>query len=367
MRRDHTLPLRRPRRRTRHAVGALAALALSGATAAGQVRVPLPGDPLPGLTPAEFEEFRIGLDDFLEVETADEGLGPAYNGTSCGACHSVPAVGGTGSVAEVRAARRGPAGEFVPLDPSGESLFQLFSVPGHACQPAIPPDATVVARRVPIPLFGAGLVEAILDETILALEDPVDRDRDGVSGRATIVIDVATGAPRVGRFGWKAQHATLITFGADAYRNEMGITNDLFPLELALGVPPERMRVCDRIPDPEDVRDPRTGGAVSTTSPASCGTSRRSAGASSTTPSGPANTCSPRPAAPRVTCRSSRRDPARAQPCTDDRCRFSPTYSYTTSARVMASAREPPRPGRSGRRPCGGSASAVRCSTTARR
>ena len=259
MRRDHTLPLRRPRRRTWHAVGALAALALSGATAAGQVRVPLPGDPLPGLTPAEFEEFRIGLDDFLEVETADEGLGPAYNGTSCGACHSVPAVGGTGSVAEVRAARRGPAGEFVPLDPSGESLFQLFSVPGHACQPAIPPDATVVARRVPIPLFGAGLVEAILDETILALEDPVDRDRDGVSGRATIVIDVATGAPRVGRFGWKAQHATLITFGADAYRNEMGITNDLFPLELALGVPPERMRVCDRIPDPEDVRDPRTG------------------------------------------------------------------------------------------------------------
>jgi CxxC motif-containing protein (DUF1111 family) len=46
---------------------------------------------------------------------------------------------------------------------------------------------------VPIPLFGAGLVEAIPDESLLALEDPVDRNRDGVSGRAAIVVDVATG------------------------------------------------------------------------------------------------------------------------------------------------------------------------------
>jgi CxxC motif-containing protein (DUF1111 family) len=224
-----------------------------------QQRAPRPGDPLPGVTPVEFEEFRLGLDDFLEVETAEEGLGPAYNGTSCAVCHSVPAVGGTSSIAETRAGRRGPRGEFVPLDPSGESLFQLFSVPSHACQAIIPSDATIVARRVPIPLFGAGLVEAIPDETLLALEDPFDVDRDGVSGRAARIIDRATGEARVGRFGWKAQHATLLVFGADAYRNEMGITNDLFPQELALGVSQERMRVCDPLPDPEDVRDPRTG------------------------------------------------------------------------------------------------------------
>ena len=49
---------------------------------------PLPGEPLPGITPAELEEFRLGLDDFLEVETSDEGLGPAFNGTSCAACHN---------------------------------------------------------------------------------------------------------------------------------------------------------------------------------------------------------------------------------------------------------------------------------------
>ena len=132
-------------------------------------------------------------------------------------------------------------------------------MPSHSCQPQIPADATVFARRVPIPLFGAGLVEAIPDETLLALEDPVDRNRDGVSGRAAIVVDVATGERRVGRFGWKAQHATLLTFGADAYRNEMGITNELFSQELAVGVTGDRMRLCDLIPDIEDIRDPRTG------------------------------------------------------------------------------------------------------------
>ena len=67
---------------------------------------PQPGGPLPGLTPAEFEAFRLGLDDFLEVETAEEGLGPAYNGTSCSECHSIPAVGGIAPVTTVRAGRR---------------------------------------------------------------------------------------------------------------------------------------------------------------------------------------------------------------------------------------------------------------------
>jgi CxxC motif-containing protein (DUF1111 family) len=135
----------------------------------------------------------------------------------------------------------------------------LFSVPSHACQPIIPPEATIIVRRMPIAVFGAGLVEAIADETLLALEDPVDRNRDGVSGRAAIVIDRATGERRVGRFGWKAQHATLLAFSADAYRNEMGITNDLFREEAAYGISRDRMRLCDPIPDPEDIRNPRTG------------------------------------------------------------------------------------------------------------
>ena len=224
----------------------------------GQSGRPLPGDPLPGINGSEFEEFRLGLEDFTEVETAEDGLGPAFNGSSCAVCHSVPAIGGAGVVAEVRAARRDERGEFVELAPTSGSLFQIFSIPTHTCQPTIPPEANVISRRVPIPLFGAGLVEAIPDEVLMALDDRDDRDGDGVSGHAAIIVDIATGHRRVGRFGWKAQQATLLAFGADAYRNEMGITNDLFPDELAFGISPEQMKLCDRIPDPEDRADPRT-------------------------------------------------------------------------------------------------------------
>jgi len=217
-----------------------------------------PGDPLPGITPVEFSEFRLGLEDFTEVETAEDGLGPAFNGTSCAVCHSVPAIGGSGVMLETRVAYREESGAFRGLNDAGDTLMHLFSVPSHACQPIIPADVNVVARRAPIPLFGAGLVEAIPDDLLLALEDPLDRNRDGISGRAAVVVDVATRERRVGRFGWKAQHATLLAFSGDAYRNEMGITNDLFPQESAFGVTAAQMQRCDPRPDPEDVRDPLT-------------------------------------------------------------------------------------------------------------
>jgi CxxC motif-containing protein (DUF1111 family) len=237
----------------------LSALLVTVLFGRAQDRPPGAGGPLAGLTPREFSEFRLGLDDFLEVETAEEGLGPAFNATSCAVCHNIPAIGGGGLILEVRAGFRDSTGAFRTFDPSGETLMHLFSTPTHGCQPGIPAQATVVARRAPIPLFGAGLVEAIPDETIRALDDPFDRDGDGVSGRVALVRDVETGETRVGRFGWKAQHATLLAFGADAYRNEMGITNDLFSSEVAFGIHPEQIRSCDPIPDPEDVVDRQTG------------------------------------------------------------------------------------------------------------
>jgi len=223
----------------------------------GQTTAP-PGHPLPGLTPEEFTLFRMGLDDFLEVETAEEGLGPAFNGASCAVCHNVPAIGGTGLILETRGGVRAADGTFSGLDATGETLMHLFSIPTHGCQPFLPPEVNVIARRTPIPLFGAGLVEAIADDTLIALEDPLDLNGDGISGRAARVVDVATGQLRIGRFGWKSQHATLLAFGADAYRNEMGITNDLFASELASGVDAERMRLCDPLPDPEDAVEPST-------------------------------------------------------------------------------------------------------------
>lgn len=204
------------------------------------------------------ELFRMGREDFTEVETAEDGLGPAFNGTSCAVCHSVPAVGGVSTMTEVRAGHVDEDGKFTEL--LGGTLFHLFSVPDHRCQVQVPSGANVMARRAPIPLFGAGLVEAIADETILGFEDPYDRDGDGVSGRAARISDVASGRERVGRFGWKSQHATLLAFSGDAYRNEMGITNDLFPQEMALGIDAETMALCGRPrKGVEDLRDRATG------------------------------------------------------------------------------------------------------------
>jgi CxxC motif-containing protein (DUF1111 family) len=232
-------------------------LAFIGVAGSQVGRQPFPGDPLPGITAQEFERFRLGLEDFNEVESAGEGLGPAFNGASCAVCHNIPAIGGNGPITEVRAGFRDENGEFTEL--AGGTLFHLFSIPTHQCQARIPPEANVIARRISIPLFDAGLVEAIPDETLLALEDPDDLNNDGISGRAARITDVDTGQLRVGRFGWKAQHATLLAFCADAYRNEMGITNALFPNEVALGVDPQRLELCDPTSDPEDVPDRRTG------------------------------------------------------------------------------------------------------------
>lgn len=201
--------------------------------------------------------FTIGQGDFLEVEDAGEGLGPVFNGLGCAQCHATPAVGGVSPVSEIRIGYVDEEGEFHVL--GGDTLYHLFALPNQECQPMIPKEANVIARRIPIPLFGAGLVEAIPDETIVALEDPDDANGDGISGRAAWVEDVATGEMRVGRFGWKSQHATLLTFGADAYRNEMGITNDLFRNEVGAGIDPEALRLCDPAPDPEDGIEPLTG------------------------------------------------------------------------------------------------------------
>src|SRR5690606_25056177 len=134
---------------------------------AAQGRQAQPGNPLVGITPDEFELFTIGLEDFLEVEDAAEGLGPVFNGLGCAQCHATPAIGGISPIAEMRIGHVDAQGEFHVL--GGDTLYHLFALPNQQCQPAIPREANVIARRIPIPLFGAGLVEAIADETIVAL------------------------------------------------------------------------------------------------------------------------------------------------------------------------------------------------------
>ena len=242
----------------REIVIALSALAVVGlAFSQSNGKAIAPGSPLPGITGRELEMFRAGLDDFTEVEASDDGLGPAFNGTSCAICHSIPAIGGVSTMTEVRAGYRDDNGVFHELN--GGTLYHLFSIPNHRCQVTIPAEANVIARRAPLAVFGDGLIEAIADETIAAHADPEDLNGDGIRGRAARVVDLESNRERVGRFGWKAQQATLLSFSADAYRNEMGITNDLLPKEMALGIDEETMKLCSPKQGIEDVRDRRTG------------------------------------------------------------------------------------------------------------
>lgn len=236
---------------------ALAAMAGPGAGQGTVVRGTEFGEPIQGIDGVEFELFRLGLEDFLEVEDADEGLGPLYNGRSCAECHVTPAIGGISTITEVRAGTLDADGTF--QDPPGGSLIHLFSIPDHSIQAAVPEGANVVARRQPIPLFGGGLVEAVPDEILAALEDPEDEDGDGVSGRVHWVVDRDTGETRAGRFGWKAQQSSLFTFGAEAYRNEMGITSDLFPNEMCPAGDCEPLELIDTVADPEDGPELSTG------------------------------------------------------------------------------------------------------------
>jgi CxxC motif-containing protein (DUF1111 family) len=215
------------------------------------------GDPIAGLTDAQVADFAAGLEEFTSVDTPESGLGPIYNNNSCAACHSVPVIGG-GSTIFVTRFGRTAGGHFDPLESEGGSLLQQFAI-DPAVQEVIPADANVVAHRQTSPLFGFGLIEAIPDATILA--NAAQSKPDGISGRASIVQDVSTGQTRIGRFGWKAQQATLLSFAADAYVNEMGITNRFFPNENAPNGNTALLAQYDKVGDPEDSVDPATGKA----------------------------------------------------------------------------------------------------------
>jgi CxxC motif-containing protein (DUF1111 family) len=115
----------------------------------------------------------------------------------------------------------------------------------------------VVAQRNSTALFGLGLVEAIPDDEIT--RNVRRRAVDGVLGKLSMVADAATGKTLIGRFGWKAQQATLLSFAGDAYLNEMGITNRLFPVENAPNGNTQLLAQYDTVVDPEDIVDPTTG------------------------------------------------------------------------------------------------------------
>jgi CxxC motif-containing protein (DUF1111 family) len=225
-----------------------------------QINPPLRlGDPLPGLTPAQLQLFTAGKAVFQETETVSDGLGPVFNNTSCGACHSGPAPGGDSALLETRFGLTNPDGTFDPLVNLGGSLIQSRGtgpVSPECFGETVPAIANTVAKRKTTALFGLGLVDNVPDQTLLNL---ASSQAVGVAGRANMVTDVASGQTRVGRFGWKAQNATLKTFAGDAYLNEMGITNPLFPNENAPQGRTDLIQACDGKPvEPGQTEDDGT-------------------------------------------------------------------------------------------------------------
>lgn len=240
--------VQRPRTSRPGAVG-LALVLWVGCTGDAPLVEAPPGEPLPGLDPAQLDAFHSGEAAFSRPFSEADGLGPLYNQDRCSSCHDLPTSGGHGAEPVSKATRYTDAEGCSLLTEFGGDLFQqIVSEAGRAqglTPEAIPPAATASADIVPSPLYGLGLVDAVSDEAILTRADPDDSDGDGISGRALVDAE-----GRVGRFGWKAQHSTLAGFIEEATRLEMGVTTPAHPAEERPGG--ETMPAgADPAPDPE--------------------------------------------------------------------------------------------------------------------
>ena len=184
---------------------------------------------------------------FEEVEHVEDGLGPTFNAQACRECHQNIAVGGASQIAEHRTGRIELL-QFV--ESAGGSLIQSRATNAEIFE-RVPFEDSVGTLRISTNTLGAGFIEAIPNDTLLAIRNA---QPSSIRGRALeVAVLEANNVTRIGRFGWKSQHASLQSFAADAYLNEMGITSPLLPEEntslgryVGFGTP------YDPVADPED-------------------------------------------------------------------------------------------------------------------
>ncbi len=210
------------------------------------------GQPLAGLTPLQLGLFGAGKKAFVRSITEEEGLGPAHNLVSCAACHSNP-VGGSGSISVTMFGRVDENG-FNPLKELGGPLLQGAAIRPE-CEEHMPREANVSAERITTSTLGAGLIEAVADSSIARLAESSSTKITGRVHWVTALEDAPGSAKRVGRFGWKCQIATVLSFSAAAAANELGFTNHLLPTEVAPNGNRALIEKCDSVPDPEDRPD----------------------------------------------------------------------------------------------------------------
>jgi CxxC motif-containing protein (DUF1111 family) len=202
---------------------------------------------------------------FDEVEQVSDGLGPLYNAQSCRECHQNPTSGGSSQVSELRVGHRGPDGKFqnpeIPIARGAEiikgrtlvndrAICPNAAFPSTEIQERVPDSEKIRTFRVSLNVLGDGFVEAVPDQTFVDLaRDQCKKHHDKICGQVLHVpILEAPGQTGVGRFGWKDQHASLLSFSGDAYLNEMGITNRLQPDEVT--------SLCNTASEPNDTPGP---------------------------------------------------------------------------------------------------------------
>ncbi len=209
--------------------------------------------PVPGLTGAEEAAFARGDAEFSRRFAPNTGLGPIFNNASCFTCHS-----GDGRGRIENALQRIGSADDDLLAALGGPQIQDKAV--HGAEFERVPEGVAVSVRLPPPVFGMGLIEAIPDATILALADPGDRNGDGISGRPNVVTspdfippnELGGGSgPKLGRFGRKAQVSSLLLQVVAAYHQDIGVTSDFLPLENRNPLSSVPVEAADRAIDPE--------------------------------------------------------------------------------------------------------------------
>jgi CxxC motif-containing protein (DUF1111 family) len=203
------------------------------------------------------DTFAVDQAAFEEQEGTDSGLGPLYNAQSCVACHQNPVTGGGSQVSELRVGHFDRSRNFV--SPTITINRGQTTIPNRSlvndrascaeAQERAPGSESVRTFRMSLSTLGDGFVEAIDDNTLLAIAHHQATVSGGRIRGEYIQVPVleATGQTRIGRFGWKDQHASLLSFAADAYLNEQGISSRLQPTDTTT--------VCKTTTDPEDTPD----------------------------------------------------------------------------------------------------------------
>lgn len=170
------------------------------------------------LDDTEFAEVKGA---FEEVDQIDDGLGPVYNAQSCAECHQNPITGGISQITELRVGHLNAAGAFV--NPVGGRSLINDRATDAATQMRVPGTETIRTFRTSLNVLGDGFVEAIDSNTLLAISNSQPAALRGEFIQVPVLE--AGNALRGGRFGWKNQHASLVSFASDAYLNEQGVTN----------------------------------------------------------------------------------------------------------------------------------------------